>query len=85
MLYLPYTHFDYTDSWQEIQVLGREVIGLDDDSIVDECLGETIGKNERVVAILKKYEEDGMPINYSDRKQLIGYYILTRLEEVLEI
>lgn len=85
MLYLPYNHFDYTDSWEEIQVLGREVIDMDDDSLVDECLGGTIGVDSRAEEIIELYENFGAPINNSDKNYLIGYYILTRIEEVLEI
>lgn len=85
MLYLPYSHFDYTDSWEEIQILGREVIDMDDDRLVDECIGGNIGTDEITDTIIERYEAYGMPITRSDRNHLIGYYILTRLEEVLEI
>lgn len=85
MLYLTYEHFDYTDAWKEIQILGREVIDMDDEHLIDECKCVNVGKNETVDKIIERFEHYGLDILPPDRQYLIGYYILSYIEEVLEV
>lgn len=84
-MYLPVSIFSYPDCRKEMERLHNNVYDMDDDYLVDECEGETVGKNVRVNMIIRRYNSYGMPLTNKDRESLINYYILTHSSEVMEI
>jgi hypothetical protein len=84
-MYLPIKMFSYADCRKEMERLYMSVYDMDDDRLIMECEGVTVGKNVKVNLIIRRYNSYGMPLTNSDKEYLTSYYVLTNCEETLEL